>query len=280
MDPYRQPRAPVKVDCHVHLFPSRLFAAIRKWFDQVGWDIPYPYRVEELLPILSRFGIEEVWALVYAHRVGVAESLNEWMGRIASQHEMVRGFFTVHPDDENPGEVARRAVEEQGLEGLKLHAEVQDLAVDDARLDPAFDLLEARELPCVLHSADAPYPAPKDNLDVSCVERRLERNPRLRTVIAHLGANQTRAYQRLMDCYEHLYLEVSFTRFPGSAALSTIDFDALRAHRDRLLFGSDFPNVTFTYADQADSWWDIDWIREDSDAFFGARARGLLPRGR
>ena len=275
-DPFRPPRAPVRVDCHIHLFPERLFQAIRGWFAEVGWQIPYPYRAEEVLTLLRGWGVEEAWALTYAHRPGVAEGINRWLGELCREQPMVRGFFSVHPGDDDPVGLARRALDEDGLSGLKLHAEVQKLGVDDARLDGVFDLLERRRRPCVLHTGDAPYPETKAHLDVARVAGRLRKNPRLRAIIAHLGANQTAHYLELCQQYEALYLEVSFTNFPGSPVPGQVDLQALGEHHQRLLFGSDFPNLTFGYADQADAWWDLDWVRQDAEMFFGGRARSLL----
>jgi len=275
-DPLRRPRASVRVDCHTHLFPDRLFEAIRGWFDRAGWDIPYPYRVTEVLSLLRGFGVEEAWALTYAHRAGVAEGVNAWLGEVVRREPMVRGFFSVHPEDADPVGVVRRALDEHGLSGLKLHCEVQRLAVDDPRLDGVFDLLEERGRPCLLHSGNAPYPFERDYLDVARVAERLRRNPRLVAVIAHLGAHQTERYLALTERFPGLHLEVSFTRYPGAPA--EVDLDALAPYAGRLLFGSDFPNITFGYADQADAWWAVDWIRADADAFFGGRARALLER--
>jgi len=275
-DANRKPCAPVVVDCHVHLFPERLFVAIRKWFDDVGWEIPYPYRAGEVLSALKGFGVQEVWALTYAHKPGTAEDLNAWMTEVARAEPMVRGFFTVHPEDENPRGVAERAMDVHGLCGMKLHAEVQNLAVDDRRLDGVFDMLEERRAPCVLHTGDAPYPFTKENLDVARVRARLKKNPSLVTVIAHLGANQTPKYLELTKEYQGLYLEVSFTNFPGMKEAGTLDYNSLAPYADRLLFGSDFPNLIFTYADQADAWWDLDWVKRDAKMFFGGRARRLL----
>lgn len=275
----RKPAAPITVDCHVHLFPERLFAAIRGWFANVGWQIPYPYRTSEVLDLLRGWGVQEIWALTYAHRPGVAAGVNAWLGELCSREPMVRGFFSVHPADDDPGALARQALDEHGLSGLKLHAEVQDLAVDDPRLDPVFDLLERRGRPCLLHTGDAPYPETKPNLDAARVASRLERNPDLRAVIAHLGANQTERYLDLCARYEGLYLEVSFTHFPGSPVPEQVDMAGLGRWRERLLFGSDFPNLTFSYADQADRWWALPWVKEDAEQFFGGRASRLLDRG-
>ena len=276
-DPWRMPRVRVRVDCHIHLFPDRLFQAIRGWFADVGWEIPYPYRADEVLALLRGWGVEEAWALTYAHRPHMAEGVNSWLGDLCRREPMVRGFFSVHPGDDDPEGIARRALDEHGLSGLKLHAEVQKLGVDDPRLDPVFDLLERRGRPCVLHTGDAPYPEPKPHLDVARVAARMAKNPRLRAVIAHLGSYQTASYLQLCQRYEALYLEVSFTQFPGSPVPEQVDLEQLGQHRERLLFGSDFPNLTFGYADQADAWWDLEWVREDAVMFFGGRARSLLP---
>lgn len=272
----RRPRAPVRVDCHTHLFPERLFAAIRRWFDGAGWRIPYPYRTAEVLAQLRGFGVEQVWALTYAHRPGVAAGVNRWLGGLAAREPLVRGFFSVHPEDDDPAALAREALDRHGLSGLKLHAEVQKLAVDDRRLDPVFDLLQERGVPCLLHSGDAPYPRPMPHLSWRRVEARLRRNPRLVAVVAHLGANQTEHYLRLCDEYPGLHLDTSFALFPGANIQKTIDFERLKTYRHRLLFGSDFPNLTFGYADQADRWWELSWVRQDAEGFFGGRARDLL----
>lgn len=275
-DPYRKPKTQVALDCHTHLFPEKLFVAIRRWFSNVGWQIPYPYKTEAVLADLKAFGVEEIWALTYAHRAGVAEEVNAWLGDLCRRESMVHGFFSVHSEDEDPHAIALRALDLHGLEGLKLHCEVQNLAVDDRRLDRMFSMLEQRRIPSLFHCGDAPYPYTKPNLDVARLAERLKRNPSLVTVIAHLGANQTVEYLKLTEHYDHLYLEVSFTNFPGMEQKLPIDYQALAPYAERLLFGSDFPNLTFSYADQVDAWWELDWVKQDAENFFGRRARKLL----
>ena len=275
-DWYRPPPTAIAVDCHTHLFPERLFAAIRRWFADVGWVILYPHRTEEVLARLREFGVRECWALPYAHRAGVAGELNAWMGQVQREHAMVRGFFAVHPEDD-VADLARRALDDHGLCGLKIHCEVQQVAVSDPRLDPAFDLLEQRGLPCVLHAGNAPYPYTRPHLDVARVAERLQRNPGLKAVIAHLGALQTTDYLALMDRYPGLHLEVSFTKVAAVEAHADVDWEALGRRADRLLFGSDFPNLTFTYAEQVENWLQLAWVRANHDAFFGGVAHRLLP---
>ncbi|MFC1889267.1 amidohydrolase family protein [Thermodesulfobacteriota bacterium] len=273
---FEVPPVPITVDTHMHLFPEPLFRAIRGWFDRAGWKIPYPWRTEEVLDLAARFRVSEIWALAYAHKPGVSRDLNRWMGETQAKHLAVRGFASVHPGDDDPVEVVREAIEDRGLWGLKLHAEVQALSVDDPRLDGVFDLLEERSLVAVLHCADAPYPAIKPNLNVDCLERRLKKNPGLKVIVAHLGAWQTERTLELTADYAGLYLEVSFTRFPGAPEDPRLKFDSLGRYTDRLLFGSDFPNITFSYAGQVKRWLELDWVRAEKEAFFGGTAKKLI----
>jgi hypothetical protein len=139
-----KPATPIGVDCHVHLFPDDLFSAIGKWFAGAGWELPYPCRAADIVNWLAALGVESFWALPYAHKPGTAAGLNAYIADLARAHPQIVGFFTVHPADDDPAAIARRALDEQGLRGMKLHAEVQGMPVDDPRLDAVFDLLEER----------------------------------------------------------------------------------------------------------------------------------------
>jgi predicted TIM-barrel fold metal-dependent hydrolase len=271
-----KPPIPIAVDCHVHLFPDELFQAIGRWFAAADWELPYPCRTAAILRWMHALGVERFWALPYAHKPGAAAELNAYVAEIARRHPQVIGFFTVHAADENPGELARAALDELGLAGLKLHGEVQQLAMDDRRLDSVFDLLEERGAPCVLHAANAPYPQPIERLDITHTAARLARNPRLKMVVAHLGAPQTRDYLDLLAKYPSLHLEISFAHVPPLHALDDPSPEKLAPFANRLLFGSDFPYITFPYSLQVEAWWQVDWVRTHRDAFFGGTAKRLV----
>lgn len=271
----RRPSADVAVDCHVHLFPDELFGAIGRWFTDVGWELPYPCGSAGVIEYLDSFGVQRFWALPYAHKPGIARGLNTYLADLARRHRQVVPFFSVHPDD-NVGAEARHALDELGSRGMKIHAEVQGVGVDDPRLDPAFDLLEKRGAPCVLHAGNAPYPVKVDRLDVRRTATRLARNPELKAVIGHLGAPQTRDFLALCDVYPNLYLEVSFTNVPGVMRQDDPSPEELAPFAQRLLFGSDMPYVIFPYARQVDAWAKLAWVQQHREAFFGGTARKLV----
>ncbi|MDP8222782.1 MAG: amidohydrolase family protein [Candidatus Lernaella stagnicola] len=271
----QKPLAPIAVDCHVHLFPDDLFAAIANWFKAVGWNLPYPPKTADVLRHLEHFGVERFWALPYAHKPGIARGLNEYLAEQAGQHPQIVPFFTVHPEDDVRAE-AEYAVNTLGSRGMKIHAEVQQVGLHDSRLDPAFDLLEERGMPCVLHAGNEPYPDKRAVLDFDNTRRRLEKNPNLTAVIAHLGAPDTAAYLALLDRFPNLHLEVSFTNVPPMIQVQDPAPAALAPYAERLLYGSDFPYITFPYAWQADAWARLDWVKEHHKSFFGGTANRLI----
>ena len=53
------------IDSHVHLFPDRLAAAIRAWFDVHAWDIQYRESAEAAWLRLAAGGIDRAVVLPY-----------------------------------------------------------------------------------------------------------------------------------------------------------------------------------------------------------------------
>ncbi len=270
-----KPSIEVEVDCHVHLFPDKLFAVIGDWFRAAGWSLAYPCRSRDVIGSLEAFGIKRFWALPYAHKPGIARGLNEYIAGLAKDHPQIVPFFSVHPADDVRAE-AEYAVDRLGARGMKIHAEVQQVGIDDPRLDPAFDLLEDRGLPCLLHAGNDPYPIKMEMLDFARTENRLARNPNLAAVIGHLGSPDTTSYFELFAKYPNLHLEVAFTNVPPIIQIENPKPADLAPFVDRLLFGSDFPYITFPYSRQVESWARLDWVQEHKEAFFGGNAKRLI----
>src|SRR2546422_10011340 len=71
------------VDAHVHLFPDRLAAAIRRWFSEHAWEIRYHFGVDEAVRTLREGGIDRFVVLPYAHKTGMAAALNDFTLQLA-----------------------------------------------------------------------------------------------------------------------------------------------------------------------------------------------------
>ena len=78
---------PPVIDAHVHISPSSIFSAIRKWFDEHAWHIRYQMTSSEVFEFLLSRGIRHIVALQYAHKPGIARQLNKYMAEKCREYE-------------------------------------------------------------------------------------------------------------------------------------------------------------------------------------------------
>jgi uncharacterized protein len=266
------------VDAHVHLLPSRLQAAIRGFFDRHGIDsgrFAYPADPGEACGRLAAEGISEVWSLPYARRPGSAAELNKAMASLVAARRggpvRVIGGCTIHPGDDQPLTVLRRAVEDMGLRVLKLHCSVGDFAPDDPRLDPVWEYAAQVALPVVLHAGHAPD-GHTDDAELEPVAEVARRHPGARVIIAHCGHTASRAALRLVAGHENVYADLTpvIHRPVRPAAAQLIPLAG------KLLFGSDAPNTGLTVTQLLDGLAGPDLPQQAWAALTGGTARRLI----
>jgi uncharacterized protein len=240
--------APV-IDAHVHVFPDPLFDALWRWFEAHAWPIRYRLRTPELVAFLLRRGIERVVALTYAHKPGMARGLNAYVAELVLREPRVIGLGTVLPGEPDVESIVDEAFA-SGLAGLKLHCHVQCFAPDDPRLLPIFERAASAGRPVVMHAGREPTsPAYACDPHALCSAERVERVlrdfPRLELVVPHLGADEFGAYGRLLERYDNLWLDTTMAiadYFPIETP-----WDLVRVRPERVLFGTDFPNLPYAW---------------------------------
>jgi hypothetical protein len=238
------------IDVHTHLHPPRLFAAIRRWFaEHSDWELSGPTEPADVAAALRAAGVERFVFFSYAHKPGMAREINAWLARTARD---LGGagvpLATVHPDD--PGCVAdiRQALDD-GCRGMKLHEDVQRVDADDPRLTPVFDELAARGAFLLVHAGAIPW-AYVPGAGYGRILRVLERHPSLNVVVAHYGAPDSAAYFAAMDRYPRLHLDTTMVfaeQSPVRGEIGAFDAAPIVAHPDRVLYGTDFPNIPYPY---------------------------------
>lgn len=237
-------------DAHVHLFPPRTFRAIWRWFETHAWRVRYQLEAPDVLEFLLSRGVERVVGLCYGHLPGMSRDLNLAMADWARGEPALVPLGTVLPGEPGAVEVVREALGPLGLRGLKLHAHVQGVAPDDPRLDPIYVEAVAARVPVVFHAGRAPMCAGyRCDPDLICgpdrVQNVLQRHPELRFVVPHLGADHYEGFEALLDRFEHLYLDT--TMAIGSYLKPEPDLGILARRSERLLYGTDFPNLPFAW---------------------------------
>lgn len=239
-------------DVHVHFLPANIQAAVWREFDQAGpkigrpWPIRYRGSVEERVEQLRSFGVRRFTALPYAHKPGVAGYLNDWAADLAAAVPECLRSATFYPEP-GVGEYVAELVSD-GVEVFKLHTQVGEFLLDDPLLDPAWEALAAVGTPVITHVGSGPvgnaFTGPEH------LERLLAKHPDVRVVVAHLGAPEFAEFLDLAEKHEHTYLDTTmvftdfFVPFPDALV------PRLAGLGDKILYGSDFPNLPYEYSHQ------------------------------
>ena len=268
------------IDAHTHLHPPRLFAAIRRWFDDhTDWNLRGPTEPAVVAAELRAAGVERFVFFSYAHRPGMARDLNRWLRDVAEAVPDGVPLGTVHAGDDDPGAIVEEALDDLGLAGLKLHIQVQRFYPDDPRMLPVYERLVARERTLVIHVGTGPHT--NEFTGVDRFARVLERFPELRAVVCHMGAFETPACLRLLDRFPHLHLDTTMAMTPASTPFTRIDpwivrdADLVR-HASRIVFGSDFPNLPYPYEEERRGLWGRDLPLPVYRRIFYENARALF----
>lgn len=246
----------VVFDAHVHLFPERLNLALWSWFEQNAWRIRYRLHAEQAVAFLRARGVRRMTALLYAHRPGMAVALNRFAAELGRAHPEVMPLGTVFPGEPDAAAVVRDALGPLGLRGIKLHCHVQRLPADAPALDEIYAEAQSAGRPVVIHAGREPS-SPGYGVDtrvlcgVTQVQQVLQRFPRLKLVVPHLGADEFEPYAALLDTHENLWLDTTMAVSGYFAGVFGVDEAAglrvAQRHPRRLLYGSDFPNLPYAW---------------------------------
>jgi predicted TIM-barrel fold metal-dependent hydrolase len=239
----------VLVDAHVHLHPDRLADAIRRWFDAHAWDIQYRSNVDQAVRTLVEGGVARMVALPYVHEPGLARALNAFTLDVARRHPEVLPCCTVFPGEEGEEAILEDALA-GSFRGVKIHSHVMKVAPDDPRLDPVWRASARFGKPVVIHCG--PEPAlqgygvdPRAVSGADRLRRALDRHPDAVVIVPHLGFDDTPLFEEMLASYPHLYLDT--TMVIGGYFERQPDVEILRRHPDRILYGTDFPNIPYAW---------------------------------
>jgi len=263
-------------DVHVHFLPPNIQAAVWRQFDEAGpkigreWPIRYRGSHQERVEQLRALGVRRFSALPYAHKPGVATYLNDWAASFAAEVPECLRSATFYPEP-GVGEYVDVLVGD-GVDVFKLHTQVGEFRLDDPQLDPAWDVLEESGTPIVGHVGSGPIGNEFTGPDH--LRRLLGRHPRLRVIVAHLGAPEYAEFLALAEQYDATRLDTTmvFTDFfDGEGGFPADLLPRLVELGDRILLGSDFPTIPYPYAHQLESLerlhashpgLDEDWLRK------------------
>ena len=264
---------PGLVDVHVHFMPDNVLRKVWDYFDQVEgvggdpdlrWPITYRADEQTRLQTLRALGVVGFTALTYPHRAGMAGWLSDWALTFGKQTPGCVPSATFFPEPGVLTDVTQAL--DRGARVFKSHLQVGAYDPRDELLDPVFGLLAEAAVPVVCHCGSGPFPGPFTG--PGPIGEVLARHPELTLVVAHAGSPEYAEFLDLVDRYPNVHLDttMAFTDYLNRLAPFPAELvPRLRAIGHRVVLGSDFPNIPYSYATQIQALTDLglgdDWLR-------------------
>lgn len=258
------------IDVHTHFMPKQVLDKVWAYFDAAGpligrpWPITYRLDEDERVAALRAFGVSSFTSMLYPHKPEMAAWLNAWAREFAARTPdcLHTATFFAEP---GAGKYVREAIE-SGAVVFKAHVQVGGYDPTDPLLEDVWGTLADAGVPVVAHCGSGPVPGAHTGPEP--IARVLARHPRLRLIVAHMGMPEYGEFLDLADRHEGVHLDTTmaftdfveeFTPFPPA------DRSRLRDAADRILWGSDFPNIPYGYAHALDALTRLDlgddWLR-------------------
>lgn len=233
-------------DCHVHLFPDRLFQAIWGWFARFGWDVPYArLPLAYYLYYLQDLGVHKAFLLPYCHKSGMAMDLNGWVCSVCREHSWLIPFAGIHPQDEDVGHILSTCLDSWRFAGVKQQLAVIKYPADHPDLYPIYEHVHKRGKILVIHAGTAPYEPGQAEfaaLGLGRLQPVLRDFPGLRVVVPHFGLDELELAQEILACYPQVYVDTSWALANPKLKVSEEELSRfMDSFENQILFGTDFP---------------------------------------
>ncbi len=273
------------IDSHTHFFPPQIFKAVWNFFEILdedgkvrGWPINYKLSTIELVNFLKSRNVNAFTTYNYAHKAGLADFINEWTNSFVKQNDKAIPFGCVWPEDEDRVEYITKIFDDYNFKGIKIQLLVQNFYPNDERMHGIYDLVLNRGKIINFHVGTGPqrnqYVGYKHFLEF------LENYPDMTIIVAHMGAFEYKKFLRLLDKHENMFLDTTMIYIPDNIFNERVHKrptpEDLLSYQDRIIYGTDFPNIPYEYERSTKGLLEFDLPRKFYEAIFYDNAKRLF----
>ena len=267
------------IDSHVHLFPDKLFDAIWRWFDKFAWEVRYKLYTAACIDQLKNSGIDMAVIYNYAHKPDLSESLNKWSYELKQHHDDLIVFGTSHPDDANLKQSLNKALKTYDLSGIKLHSHVIGRSPDHESYFPIYEQICKHNKILTIHAGTGPslagYAAlTKEISGVDKIYGFMKRFPGMTCIVPHFGAEEFDEFFDLMSEFKNLWTDNTMALSGYFEKIPRVD--SIIKYQDRILYGSDFPNIPYDMMTEINNIKALNLGKETEDKIFYKNAKRLF----
>ena len=266
-----------KIDAHVHILPDAVHAANEGCED--AWlrtDLHQYAGMMDALHIEKAviMPLNDPWLMSMEFTVdAVHRNLRDMKSAYPGRFYAFADIDTRNTSTQSSDAILQ-AVDNYGLDGIKIHPNNTGVPIDDEYNTPIFALAQERKIPVAIHS----YPNTEDDVSAAArIVKTAERFPGLKLIVSHMGAFQWEALLPLECHVDMSAILPDYVRTYGIAKTNEI----LRSFGvDRLLFATDYPDNRHLPPEEIyDSYFDIldqmDFTEEEAEqiAYQNAKER-------
>lgn len=228
------------IDCHCHIYPDKIAekatVGIGKFYDL---KMEYDGRLDTLLRESDKAGIKHSLIFSVATKPEQADSINRYIaGEVEAFPERFTGLGAIHPNSSRIDEEIDYLLS-LGLKGVKLHPDIQEVAINDRRCYKIYERLEG-VAPVLLHTGDSRYnySNPENLIPV------LKDFPNLKVIGAHFGGYSVWDKVEELQGFDNLYVDCSSSLafLTPEKARELVRFYGV----EHVLFATDFPMWNFS----------------------------------
>lgn len=227
-----------KIDAHVHILPDAVHAA-----NPDSEDVWLCTDLHQYRAMMDGLHIEKtvIMPLNDPRLMSMEFTVDAVHRNLRDMKRKYPGRFYAFADVDTRSTPARSAdailcaIENYGLDGIKIHPNNTGIAINDEYNDPIYALAQQRKIPVAIHS----YPNTEN--DVSAAGRILkikERYPALTLIVSHMGAFQ---WKELLPCECYADMSAILPDYVRAFGIEKTE-EILRSFgAERLLFATDYP---------------------------------------
>ncbi|MDR0916560.1 MAG: amidohydrolase family protein [Oscillospiraceae bacterium] len=224
------------IDTHAHIFPPKIErVATRAIADFYERPMRYNGAVETLLAAGKRAGVDRHLVFSTATTAAQVTRINDYILEQVAEHPEFIGAGTMQRDfGDFERELTR--IHDAGIRGIKLHPDFQKFDIDDPKMLPIFECVQALGMFVVTHSGDYRYTFSHPER----VRKIADMFPKIDVVAAHFGGWSM--WDKAAEAFrgaDNVYFDTSSTY--GFIGLRETRRILDRIDAQRVFFGCDFP---------------------------------------
>lgn len=271
-----------KIDAHIHILPDAVHDANPDSEDVWVYADLHQYRqMMDALNIEKAviMPLNDPWLMSMEFTIdAVHKNLFDMKQRYPGKLYAFADVDTRNTSAESVKAICK-AIDEYGLDGLKLHPNNTGVALDAEHNQAIFVFAQARKIPVAIHS----YPNSEDDQSAAKrIVKVLEQYPELTVIVSHMSAYQWESLLPTRACVDISAVLPDYVRTYGIEKTNAI---LRKFGADRLIFATDYPDNRFLRPEEIyDSYFDIlnqmDFTQEEAEKIaYGNMAHILDQKG-